>query len=133
MEAPQNTTGICYVTIKDQKVKIRFGIPACRSISELLLSDTDQVYFSDGKLSEVGIAKLIFYGYTNQCIVEETAAAFTFEDFMDWVELKAMDNDLEEITTAAKTWADSRITKKMLSDVDKAIEDSKKKRTGTKK
>lgn len=124
---PTNSTGICYITLNDQKLKLRFGIPACRNISELLVSDNAIEYFDDGKLSEMGIAKLIYFAYLNECLVSGIAATYGFDTFVEFVEQKAVDGDLTEITEAAKTWADSKITKKMLTDMNEAVDDAKKK------
>lgn len=114
----QNGNGICFLTLKkNTEIKLRFGIPACRQISELILTDVEGVYFSNNAFTELGIAKLLYYGYWNECIVLQIKQLYTIEDFVEYVEDKALSGDLDQIKTASQTWAESKVTAKMLADV----------------
>lgn len=130
MNAPNNS-GICTITLKDKKQKIRFGIPACRNISEMLLSDIQGTYYLDGKLSELGIAKLLYFGYVNECLVAEVDQEYTYETFVEFVEDCELSGNLYDVKLVAETWAESRITKKILKDLSESVdsnsEDPKKK------
>lgn len=121
-----NTTGVTQILVKGENITIRFGLPTCQAYSNMLLSEDSEKYFSGVDLLALGMAKLLFFAYENQCIVADQKPVLTLGAFMAFVEDVLTDNP-KEAERIIKVFTDSRYTKVMVDKANEAIEEAKKK------
>ena len=111
----------CTITIKDQKIGLKFGMASFRYLSDGKLVEGKS--FVNNELNEVGIAHILYSGYYNNCLVKDVEPTLTFENFVEHIEEILMSKgDLEEVTNAIKVWADNDFIKQT-----QVREDTKKK------
>lgn len=121
-------TGTCFITMKDTEIKLRFGIPAARQISEMLVSDESNKYMRDTNLTETGIAHILYYGYANQCAIDDINPVLTKGSFLEFVEDSTINNNVKQIEDACQCFNDSVYTKKVMGAVDNVVDEIKKKK-----
>lgn len=131
-----DNTGICHVTLTGNVVvKLRFGLPACRMFSEMVL-DANPDIIENNSITELGIAKLLHFGYKNECSVTEQPGQYRFSDFVDYVEDQIMQEDKSEMMNALECFYNSRTVTKFLDNVntvtENVAEEGKKKLIGRK-
>ena len=97
------------ITINDQKVGLKFGMPSFRYLSEKF---KDGISYNDREINEFGISQIIYAGYYNNCLVKEILPEITFEQIVDFVEsnFKNQDfmNDMQEVV---RVWGESEFVK----------------------
>src|SRR5688572_15572024 len=121
-----NTSGLTTITVKNQVVKLKFGLPACQAFSEMCLAEDSEKYISGSKLLSLGMATLLLAAYENQCIIDDVTPSLKRGAFVEFVEDMLIDNP-EEATRIMQVFSDSRYTTKLLSQVEEVIEENKKK------
>lgn len=123
-----NTTGLTYIHIKEQELKLKFGLPACEAFYLMCLADDSEKYINETRLTSMGIAKLIYAGYENACVIEDKSMSVTFGNFVEWVEDMVLDNPLE-LERVVEVFANSKYTTKLAerANAENMIDEVKKK------
>lgn len=118
-----NDSGLCMVNMPSGPIKLRFGMPANRMIFAKLAEKPDML--KADKLNENGVAFLMHAGYVNACMADDVPETLAFADFYEFVE----DNldAIELFTMIATCYSNSRHTKKSVEQVEKQVEELKKK------
>lgn len=134
-----NTSGITHITLKTDDdtaltIKLRFGLPAVQAYANMVLGEDSEKYIHSGgtALTAMGIARLLQFGYENNCLVEDKQPEILFGKFMLFVEEMILDNP-EELNRVVKVFDDSRYTKKaadQMEEITKIVEEAKKKSIG---
>lgn len=122
--------GICHITLDNVAVKLRFGLPAARLFSELLLASDSEKYRTGVLFNEAGIAKILFFGYKNELLVSEEPQKFVYSDFYNMVENAVLSKKEDEIVEAIKIFSESRALSPVLEETVETLE-TKKKLIGT--
>jgi hypothetical protein len=128
-----NTSGITHLTIEGKEIQIRFGLPACQAFYEMVLSDESRRYIDGTALTAEGIAKLLFAGYCNNCLITDEKPTLTAGQFLLFVEDQIIDSP-QVLRDAVEVFGNSKYTKKMNEQAEESLdrlEESKKKLTGT--
>lgn len=115
-----NNSGNTHIEINGAKIKLRFGLPACQAFYEMVLSEDSAKYLNGTKLTAIGIAKLLYAGYCNNCLIDDVLPELTFGAFMLYVEDSILDSPgvLEEVV---KVFENSRYTRKMADQTEEAL------------
>jgi hypothetical protein len=97
-----------YTTIQigDAKVGIKFGYTSYK----LIMTDKNKsiMFDEDGNPNDLGIAKIIYSGYQNNCINKNVEAAISFDDFSKWVDQTILTTEGSDLLRdVLKVWADS--------------------------
>ena len=79
------------ITINDQKVGLKFGMPSFRYLSEKF---KEGISYNDREINEFGISQIIYAGYYNNCLVKEILPEIKFEQIVDFVESNFKNQDL---------------------------------------
>ena len=117
------------ITIKDQKVGLKFGMASFRYLSDKFI---DGIAFQNDELNEIGISHILYGGYYNNCLVKGVDATLTFEDFVDYIELNISNDEfLIELKSIISIWSSSDFIKKTQEEV--SDKNPKKKTTRGKK
>jgi len=127
-----NTSGLTTITVRNEIIEIKFGLPACQAFSAMCIADDSEKYIIGTKLQALGLAKLLLAGYENNCLVRDITPKYTLGTFMEFIEDTLIDNPAEA-ARIVQVFADSRYTQKLLEEADKinqAVEEAKKKLTG---
>lgn len=113
------------LTIADQKIGIRFGLPAIRQIGAKM-----QAYelFSGDSYNELGLAHILYAGYCNECVINDKVPSVPFNQFYTFVETAVEDKKAEEIVAAIRVFEASKQLKEAVSKVSQ----EQKKRAGKK-
>lgn len=131
-----NTSGITIITLNHElTIKLRFGLPACQSYANMVLGEDSEKYINGFSLTAMGIAKLIQFGYENNCLIDDSPVQITFGKFMLFVEEMIIDNP-DELKRIVKVFDESRYTKKaseQMQEITDAINEAKKKTGNTSK
>lgn len=123
-----NTTGLTHILIREQEVKLKFGLPACQAFYTMCLSDDSEKYINETRLTSLGIAKLFLAAYENACIIEDRTPDLTFGNFVEWIEDMIID-DPKELERVVEVFANSKYTTKLAerTTTEQVIDDVKKK------
>jgi hypothetical protein len=123
-----NTTGLTHIQIREQEIKLKFGLPACQAFYLMCLDEHSEKYINETRLTVMGIAKLFFAAYENACVIDDKDTQLTFGNFVEWVEDMVLDNP-EELARVVEVFSYSKYTTKLAeaANVDQVIEDVKKK------
>lgn len=124
-------SGICSITIDGQKIKLRFGMPACRAFSEMLLADDATQYMNGDVATERGIARILHAGYVNQCLVDDTVPVLKEGQFLLYVEESSL-GTADECIAAMACFSESAYLEKTIDNMNAAVDEAKKKLIGTK-
>lgn len=116
------------ITINGQAIELKFGMYANRVFAE---KTKDGTGFTEDSFNEVGTSYLLYAGYLNACIEDESKPELKFRDFVEYVENGTLEGDTKEMTEAVTEWTKSRFVQKAVDNM-KAAEIKKKKSTGTK-
>jgi hypothetical protein len=66
------------------------------------------MFDEDGNPNDLGIAKIIYSGYQNNCINKNVEAAISFDDFSKWVDQTILTTEGSDLLRdVLKVWADS--------------------------
>src|ERR1043165_1251588 len=107
----KNTSGLTTITVRNEVVKLKFGLPACREFSEMCLAEDSEKYIIGTKLQALGLAKLFHAGYENACLIDDITPTLKLGAFVEYIEDLIVDNP-SEAERVAKVFADSRYTQK---------------------
>lgn len=112
--------------MREEKIKIRFGLPACQAYSNMLLADDNEKYFSGVDLLALGMAKLLLAAYENQCVIDDKQPTLTLGVFMEYIE-DVLTDDPKEAERIIKVFTDSRYTQVMVEKYNNYVEEAEKK------
>ena len=94
------------LTINGEKIGLKFGMASFRYLSEGKFVEGKA--FSNNQLTEIGIAHIIYSGYQNNCLVKEIEQKYSFENFVDFIEVNFTKDDfLNEIKSILDVWSKS--------------------------
>jgi len=114
------------LTIDNEKIGLKFGMASFRYLSEGKFVEGKS--FQNNVITEIGIAHIIYSGYMNNCLVKEQEERYSFEFFVDFVELNLKNQKMmDEISNIISVWSNSDFIKQ------KSDETTKKKSTRGKK
>ena len=75
------------------------------------------MFDEQGNPNDLGITKIIYSGYQNNCINKDIEATLSFEDFSRIVdELAVTPEGLEELKAVIKSWTESTDIQKLVKD-----------------
>lgn len=112
------------LTINGEKVGLKFGMASFRYLSEGKFVEGKA--FADNQLTEIGIAHILYSGYYNNCLVKEAEINYSFEDFVDFIEMNFSNEKVQdEIKNVLEIWAKSEF----LKPKEEVSTESKKKNT----
>lgn len=121
-----DNSGSASISINGEVISLRFGIPAVRMFLEHIASDTVSV--SNESINEVGVAYLIYCGYVNDCMIRDVVPAKNKGFFLEYVENAWVDDSVRsELEAISKAYADSKFTKRVLSNIQANMDEVKKK------
>ena len=101
------------INISGREVGLKFGLPAMRQFFEKMI-DHKLVNIKSGieSYSDLGIAHILWAGYTNAQLAKDEPIEMTFEQFYDVVEEDVLNGQIrEEILTAIKVFEESKSMK----------------------
>lgn len=117
--------GIAAITIQDQEVLLKFGLPAVRRIIERTAKGD---LISDGIYNELGIAHILYAGYKNGCMLEDKPEQFEFQDFYNLVEDYTLGEDEKgQIMKAVTAFAESKFIERAAAKGRELKEEEEKK------
>lgn len=121
------SNGYTSITINEQAIGLRFGMPALKRIAEKVQVKEGEDY------SEVECAHFMYAGYLNNCIVKDCAPTLEYEDFYNFAE-KCLyeDKDAQVIVDVIKCFSDSRIVQ-MTKEADQKKSQTTPKKSQTSK
>ena len=94
------------ITINGEKVGLKFGMASFRYLSEGKFVEGKA--FSNNQLTEIGIAHILYSGYQNNCLVKDIDEKYSFEDFVDFIELNITnENFMNEMKSVIDVWSKS--------------------------
>jgi len=128
-----NNSGVTYIMIEGEKIKLRFGLPACQAFYEMILSEDSEKYINKTALTPLGIAKLLHAGYVNNCLAEDAEIILQPGKFLVFVEDMILEAP-QELENAVKVFEESKYTRKATEQagevLKRAEEEAKKKLIG---
>jgi len=106
------------ITIDGEKIGLKFGMASFRYLSEGKF--VEGTSFTNNQITEIGIANILYSGYYNNCIIKDQEQKYTFEDFVDFVEINILNQDvMKEIGSIIEIWASSEFIQSKVSDGSK--------------
>lgn len=119
--------GYIAIEINGEKVGLKFGMLMNKWYTEKMEEDINLLH-QDGMPTTIGIAYLLYYGYLNNCKAKEVKESYSFEYFLDFVELALLNEEQTNVLIeVSKTFNESRYTKEWLKRIEDATEEVKKK------
>jgi len=116
------------LTINGEKIGLKFGMASFRYLSEGKFIEGKS--FANNQLTEIGIAHILYSGYYNNCLVKDTDVKYSFEYFVDYIEMNFADEQIQnDIKSCLEIWAKSEF----LKPKEQEATESKKKNTRGKK
>lgn len=113
-------TGLATITISDQKVGLKFGMPALRQIYEK--SARHSFLAADGRFNELGVAHVLFAGYCNYCAMKDEIPSLEFQSFYELVEnIDDTEQGKAELRNALTAFEESKTVKNFM-EKKKAME-----------
>ena len=108
------------IEINGEKVGLKFGMASFRYLANTKFVENDDA------LNEIGIAKILYSGYYNNCIIKDAEPKFTLEDFVDLIEANLKNEEfINEIKRIIDLWSANDIIKQASNG---KVEEPKKKR-----
>lgn len=106
--------------LKGEKIGLKFGMASFRYLANTKFLDANDT------ITEIGIAKILYSGYYNNCIIKDVEPKYTLEDFVDYIELN-LKNDafMIEIQKIIELWGQNDIIKQASNN---DVQEPKKKR-----
>lgn len=122
-----NNNGICAIDMDGVQIDLKFGLPACRLFLEKVSAGHVKPMSGDS-VNEVGAAYLIYAGYYNHCIINDSAPLLKFVDFMNWIESHMGEDGLKaQLQIVADCYKESTAVIKYLEIAEKEVAELKKK------
>lgn len=108
------SNGYISITINEQAVGLRFGMPAIKRIAE-------KVRFKEGEeYTEADFAQFMYAGYLNNCLVKEMEPTLSYEDFYNFAEEAIYTKkDVESISKVIVCFNESRVMKAAIGESEK--------------
>jgi len=103
--------GIAQITIDDQPVALKFGMPALRQISQKMAKND---LFNGETWNDLGISHILYAGYVNYCAMKDTPAIMPFEDFYNYVEDAEDEETIKDIAGAISVFVSSKHVKELV-------------------
>lgn len=98
------------ITVNGEKIGLKFGMASFRYLSEGKFIEGKS--FANNQLTEIGIAHIIYSGYYNNCLVKDTEIKYSFEHFVDYIEMNYDDEKVQnDIKECLEIWAKSEFLK----------------------
>lgn len=85
------------------------------------MRDRNATLFTEegGQLTDLGISKIIYSGYVNDCVVKNSPVKLSFEDFDRGLdELAKTDEGVEQIKSAIVEWKNSTDIQNLIKDTE---------------
>lgn len=121
---------IAQIEIAGKLVGLRFGLPAIMRIFENGADENDLFVKSGEKniFSQIGISKILYAGYWNDCKAKDKIPELKPEDFYDLVEEQFLEGKLRsDVIEAMNVFGESTAVKKAVTKVQEAVEQVEKK------
>lgn len=119
--------GYIQIEINGEKVGLKFGLPAIRSIAQY--QDVEGFYSDDKKTvySEIGIAQIIYSGYCCNQRIKSEPVTLTMNEIYDFVEERALNVERfgSEVMPIIDCLNNSRVVEELAKNAKE--EESKKK------
>ena len=107
------------VTVNGQEVGLKFGYASYKII--MTAKNRYLLFDENGNPTDLGVSKIIYSGYQNNCLNKDIDADIPFDDFTKWVDgliqTEKGNDELKEIITI---WSES-------ADIQALVKDSEKK------
>lgn len=112
----------CSIVIDDIKIGLKFGMASFRYLSEGKLVEGKSI--NKGEINEIGIAHIIYSGYFNNCLIKDQEPEYSFEWFVDNIEMNLNNAAfMEGVKNALEVWSKNEF----ISKATEATEEPKKK------
>jgi hypothetical protein len=112
----------CSILINDIKIGLKFGMASFRYLSEGKLVEGKSI--NKGEINEIGIAHIIYSGYFNNCLIKDQEPEYSFEWFVDNIEMNLNNASfMEGVKNALEVWSKNEF----ISKATEATEEPKKK------
>lgn len=112
----------CSIVIDDIKIGLKFGMASFRYLSEGKLVEGKSI--NKGEINEIGIAHIIYSGYFNNCLIKDQEPEYSFEWFVDNIEMNLNNAEfMESVKNALEVWSKNEF----ISKATEATEEPKKK------
>lgn len=121
---------IAQIEIAGKQVGLRFGLPAIMRIFENGADENDLFVKSGEKniFSQIGISKILYAGYWNDCKAKDKIPELTPEDFYDLVEEQFLEGKLRsDVIEALKVFGESTTLKTASAKAQQAADNIEKK------
>lgn len=107
------------VTVNGQEIGLKFGYASYKII--MTSKNRSLLFDENGNPTDLGVAKIIYSGYQNNCLNKDVDADIPFDDFSKWVDGLAQSDDGKELLTAIITlWSESSDIKALVkNDIEK--------------
>lgn len=108
-----------YTTIKiaGKDVGLEFGYLSYK----LIMTDKNRslMFDEDGSPNDIGVSKIIYSGYQNNCINKNAEVKIPFDEFSREVDRLAVTEDgIATLTAIIKVWSDSTDVQALIKDTD---------------
>ena len=91
------------ITINGEKIGLKFGMASFRYLAEKF---DKKKSFVNQALTEIEISHILYSGYYNNCLVKEVEPTLTFENFVDYIEMNMLNEEvLTNIKEAIELWS----------------------------
>lgn len=101
------------INVSGKLAGLKFGMYSAQLFNEQI--ERGRKMFIGDSLNELGIVYVLWCGYLNHCEMKQKDPELSFEDFYQYAEEPA---NLEEIKSALDVWANSRVMKQVVKDMD---------------
>lgn len=103
------------IEVKGKTVGLKFGYLSYK----LIMTDKNRslMFTDDGSPNDLGVSKILYTGYQNNCINKNVEAEIGFDDFSREVDKLAVSEDgVKKLTEIIKVWSDSADIQALIKD-----------------
>lgn len=105
------------IEIAGKKVSLHFGYLSYKTV--MTSKNRNLLFDESGNPTDIGVAKIIYSGYQNDCMNKEIEADIPFDDFSRGVDLIASgENGVETLQAIIKEWSESNDIQKLIKDTE---------------
>ncbi len=106
------------ITVSGSEVGLKFGYLSYK----LIMTDKNRELFfdEDGTPNDLGLAKIIYSGYQNNCVNKNTEVTLSIDDFSRSIDsMITTETGKDELAAIIKSWAESTDIQNLVKDVEK--------------
>lgn len=89
--------GYTSIDFNGEKLGIKFGMPANQAFFIELKENPSKLIMDGAALTLIGAARLLYYGYLNNCEVKDVLPVYTKGDFVEWMEEVDIDPERQHV------------------------------------